>query len=155
MIDPKGLLIVSTAIALVSVVIGMAFASSSIEVVKACIVERGAHHSILLELNVGGLHSLRGVWVNGERIEMTSPIVITSGRVVLLIESMSSVRVFPSIDAAMRYIMSPDYSLFPGRPLPDAIVYHVRLVFDSGLVIDYVIKKGDQVGDRVVVCRSS
>ncbi len=141
MIDVKGLLIISTTLVLVAVTIGFAIAGGGpITVEKALVEKRGAHPVILLEVSGIGAHSVREIRVNGVRIKPATSITIPPGTRVLVIESTSSVRVFPSLDAALAYLHSPASLTFPGNPLPNASSYTVEIVFSDGSTLQVSVK---------------
>ncbi len=133
MIDVKGLLIISATLVLVAVTIGFAIAGSGpVTIEKALVEKRGAHPVIILEVNGIGVHGVREIRVNGVRVKPPTSITIPPGTRVLVIESTSSVRVFPSLDAALAYLHSPASLTFPGNPLPSASSYTVEIVFNDG-----------------------
>ncbi len=133
MMDLRSLLIVATAMILTLVVTGMALLSAgSVEGVAAARVLRAhSHDVILLQLRVSGVTEVTRVDVNGLTV-WEGRLLVTPGASTLLVESVGSVRVFGSPAEAYAYVKSEASGIFPGRPLPEAPVYHVTIYTADG-----------------------
>ena len=136
MLDLRSLMILSTAAILTIMVTGMALLNTAgmVSAAHGMVLQSYNHRMILVELSLTGPVVLRKVEVNGVTA-WKGKLTVTPSNSVLLIESIGSVKTFHDVHSATSYVSKQASLTFPGKPLPAAGLYIVKLYFDDGSVV--------------------